>query len=174
MLIIRVSEDVPDSYINVLRILNLQYNISTVLFEADSEQNIHDALCSGNYDYIYFAGHGDESTFSNKTGFMMSWEELASLIRHSDAIKENSMLMMYCCKGGSKDAIEKLMLGCKNLDWVCGSTQDSFSMELLMCFSLFIYNVEYKKINPLTAGLISAEATGAEFQCIPRGLVHCG
>lgn len=173
MLIIRISEDVSDRYVNTLRLLNLEYNISTVHFEANDEEEIKSALCSGTYDYIYFAGHGDESAFSNREGFMMTWEDLASTLCLSDALKENSTLMMYCCKGGSKNAVQTLMEGCKKISYVCGSMDDSFSMELLMCFSLFIYNVEYKKKDPLTASIMSSEATGAKFYCVPRVVITC-
>ena len=81
------------------------YKIALLLLIGFSTQaqevlTLEDALKLGTFDYLYFAGHGDETCFTDNKLLNLTWTEIGELICQTRCLNNNAIVMLYCCKGG--------------------------------------------------------------------------
>ena len=65
LLLVRVSNDVKDNSLLSLYNFVQHFGIQVVHKDVSTKQDLEDALKLGTFDYLYFAGHGDETCFTD-------------------------------------------------------------------------------------------------------------
>jgi hypothetical protein len=169
LLIIRVTNDVLDVSIQETFCMARHYNIDVEYKDVSTITELENSLNSGKiYDYVYFAGHGDENFFSDNKNFTASWSQIGEAICKTKCLNDNAIIMLYCCKGGVHTVAFKLMADCPNIKYVCGAKQSVSSIDLMTGFNVFIYNIERKYLDPVLAAAKSTNATDIRFECFDR------
>ena len=169
LLVIRVTTDIEDVSISQIYSYANHYKIQVEHKDVKSIEEIETAMSSGEkYDYIYFAGHGDETCFTDNDLFMTSWAEIGQAICKSNCLSKKSIIMLYCCKGGINTVAYQLIAECPNIEYVCGAKQNVSSIDLIIGFNVFIYNIERRKIDPVLSANKATDATDIRFECFDR------
>ena len=173
LLVIRITVDIPDESVAELYYHAKHYGINPTLRDVSNLDELKLALSEGKYDYIYFAGHGNETCFSDNHLFTSSWSEIGIIICETDCLADNSIIMLYCCKGGINTVAFQLIAECNNISYVCGAKQNMKSIDLIIGFNVFMYNIESRRIDPVIAANKSTAATDIRFECFDRVSVQC-
>lgn len=102
------------------------------------------------FDYIYLSAHGDEYGFSDENGQIdIKWSDFGELLHNNDCLKDESHLLLSCCKGGLNDVAYDLINFCPQISYVVGPRSSLYPQETLMGFCAYMYNVEYKGVDPV-------------------------
>lgn len=170
MIIINVLEG-DEHQPNISNITNQAefYHLKKV--EEETVENIAEfehAISSGGYDYFVLIGHGDEMCFTDNKLFEIEWSEIGEKICNAGCLNDNSILMMYCCKGGVMEVAFTLFAECKHLAYVFGSKEEMYPIELAIGFNLFMYQLEFKDLSPELAARKALEGTDRLFTCYFR------
>jgi hypothetical protein len=168
LLIIRASQDVYDDAILELNSHAKHYNIEPSHIDVKSIEDLGQHLKGKKYDYIYFAGHGNGACFGDPKSFISDWSIIGSVVCESDCLNEHAIIMLYCCKGGLNTVAFKLMAACSNIEYVCGAKQNMKNIDLIIGFNVFLYNIEYRNIDPVLSAQKSTLATEIRFECFDR------
>lgn len=124
---------------------------------------------NGKFDYIYLSAHGCVDSFSSSDGKVdMEWSEFASCLCSSDCMNDDCILMLSCCRGGLMQVAYSLFYSCGHISYVLGPRQDLSSIDMQICFSVFLYNVEIKNYDPVVACEKIKCATDQRFSCYDR------
>lgn len=124
---------------------------------------------NGQFDYIYLSAHGNLEGFASEDGKVnMSWQKLAMLLCQSQAMNEDSILMLSCCRGGLMDVAYSIFLTCSQICYVLGPRQSLTSADMHVCFGIFLYNVEVRGLDPVVACEKIKAATDQRFSCYDR------
>jgi hypothetical protein len=124
---------------------------------------------SGSFDYIYLSTHGDEAGFCNESRSLnMNWGELAGLICETNCLKESSILLLSCCRGGLNEVAYDMFWHCPNIEYVVGPRQSLTSDDLLIGFNLLLYNLEHRHVDPIVACEKVLKGTDIRFKCFDR------
>lgn len=172
LLFVRITSDVLNNSIEGLFSFVEHFDIDITAVDIESVEELTEVLRAKKYDYIYLAGHGDESCFSDNKAFNLSWTEIGMLICETDCLNPESIMMLYCCKGGMGSVVYTLMGMCENIKYVCGAKQSVNSLDLTTAFTMFLYHFEYKGINPVISAQKASLATDIRFECYDRGDVQ--
>lgn len=172
LLVIRVSKDVKDESIGDIYCHAKHYNIEASHIDVKSIDELETALIDNKFDYLYFAGHGDKDHFGDKISFEVSWSKIGETICKTDCLNENSIIMLYCCKGGLNIVAYQLIAECNNISYICGAKQDLNNIDLIIGFNVFMYNIERCNIDPVLAAHKSTAATDIRFECYDRNDVE--
>lgn len=170
LLIIRADKDIYQEAIDDICLHTKHYNIDSESFDVSSAEELQNVLeKNGDFDYIYFAGHGKSTCFGTENGeFNISWEDIGEIICNSSCLRENAIIMMYCCKGGLNTIAYQLMAACNNIEYVCGAKQNVKNIDLIIGFNVFLYNIQVRNIDPVIAAEKSTRATEIRFECFDR------
>lgn len=126
-------------------------------------------LSNGEFDYIYLSAHGCADSFSSSDGNVaMEWSEFASLLCESGCMRDDCVLMLSCCRGGLMQVAYQLFYSCTHISYVLGPRQSLSSIDMQICFGIFLYNVEIRNNDPVVACEKIKSATGQRFSCYDR------
>ena len=168
LLIVRVTDDVPDLSVQEIYCHAKHYGINPSHVDVSSIEQLRSKLQGRKLDYIYFAGHGNETCFSDNQSFLTSWSEIGQTICESNCLNPNSIILLYCCKGGINTVAYQLIAECNQISYICGAKQNMTNIDLIIGFNVFLYNVESRNISPVIAAEKSRQATDIEFECFDR------
>lgn len=83
-------------------------------------------------------------------------------------MNEESILMLSCCRGGLMDVAYNMFLTCQNICYVLDPRQSLTSADMHICFGVFLYNMEIRKVDPIIACEKIKLATDQRFSCYDR------
>ena len=121
------------------------------------------------FDYIYLSAHGNSEGFCSEDGKVdMTWEEMAEILCESGCMKDECILMLSCCRGGLLDVAYKMFFNCQKICYVLGPRQNLASVDMQICFGIFLYNMEVRSVDPVVACDKIRLATDQRFSCYDR------
>lgn len=172
LLLIKGSQDIEDSEIWIIQNICLQYNLECIrkdiITNADLDTVLADA--TPEYDYMYLATHWCEASWwsSGEEGVSVTWESFSQSLCASDIMKQGSILFHSCCKWWLNQVCYTMFSNCNKLDYICWPRQNVYPIELTTAFSLFIYYIEVKNIDPVRSAEKVLQATDVRFVCHDR------
>ncbi len=173
LLILRITKDVPDESVAEMYYHSKHYGINPTIEDVSNIGELETVLTGNKYDYIYFAGHGDETCFSDNKLFTTSWSTIGEIICRTDCLNPDSIVMLYCCKGGINTVAYQLIAECDKISYICGAKQNMRNIDLIIGFNVFMYSIESRNIDPVIAAQKSVAATDIRFECFDRISVEC-
>ena len=146
------------------------YGIEPICKEVTSNEDLNDILSkNGTFDYIYLSAHGCAYSFSSENRrVQMEWEEFASLLCATGCMNDECILMLSCCRGGLMQVAYTLFYCCGHISYVLGPRQSLSSIDMHICFGIFLYNMEIRKTDPVVACEKIKYATDQRFSCYDR------
>ena len=146
------------------------YGIDSVCKCVKDNEDLESILCSyGLFDYVYLSAHGDSEGFASEDGEVeMSWKKLAMLLCQSKCMNEDGILMLSCCRGGLMEVAYDIFLTCQQICYVLGPRQSLTSADMHICFGIFLYNMEMRRVDPVVACEKIKLATDQRFSCYDR------
>lgn len=124
---------------------------------------------NGQFDYIYLSAHGNSEGFASEDGnTQMSWGLLSMLLCTHSSMNEDSILMLSCCRGGLMDVAYSIFRSCSRICYVLGPRQSLTSADMQICFGIFLYNIEIRRVDPVVACERIKKATDQRFSCYDR------
>lgn len=172
LLFVRITPDVLTNSAQGLFSFVQHFNINIVAKDIQKVEELEELLNGNKFDYIYLAGHGDETCFTDNVDFNLSWSDIGNLICNTDCLNPESIIMLYCCKGGMGSVVYTLMGMCENIKYVCGAKQSVSSLDLTTAFTMFLYHFEHRGINPVISAQKASLATDIRLECYDRGDVE--
>jgi hypothetical protein len=168
LLVIRVTPDVHDISISEIYCHAHHYNIQPSHIDVSSLDELKVALIGKKLDYLYFAGHGDETCFTDNNIFSTTWNVIGKTICEANCLNPNSIIMLYCCKGGINTVAYQLIAECNQISYICGAKQNMKNIDLIIGFNVFLYSIENRNISPVISAQKATLATDIEFECFDR------
>ena len=146
------------------------YGIESVCRCVKDNEELESILYShGLFDYIYLSAHGNSDGFASEDEKVnMSWQKLAILLCKSKCMNEDSILMLSCCRGGLMEVAYDFFLTCQQICYVLGPRQSLTSADMHICFGIFLYNMEMRRVDPVVACEKIKLATDQRFSCYDR------
>lgn len=146
------------------------YGIEPICKEVMRNEDLNDILSNnGTFDYIYLSAHGCAYSFSSENGHVkMDWDEFASLLCATGCMNDECILMLSCCRGGLMQVAYTLFYNCGHISYVLGPRQSLSSIDMHICFGIFLYNMEVRKTDPVVACEKIKYATDQRFSCYDR------
>lgn len=172
LLFIRITPDVLTNSAQGLFNFIQHFNINITAKDIQKVEELEPLLKGNKFDYIYLAGHGDETCFTDNNEFNLTWSDIGNLICKTDCLNPESIIMLYCCKGGMGSVVYTLMGMCENIKYVCGAKQSVSSIEISTAFTMFLYHFEFRGINPVISAQKASLATDIRLECYDRGDVQ--
>jgi len=124
---------------------------------------------NGDFDYIYLSSHGSDVGFSNESEELnVNWTDFGEMICDTQCLKEGSILMLSCCRGGLNNVAYDMFWNCGNIEYVVGPRQSLTSADILIGFNLLLYNLEHRGIDPIVASKKVLKGTDIRFKCFDR------
>jgi len=170
LLIIKASCDVSEPELqNIVSQVEL-YGIETDRFEVTSKEELKEALNNGNeYDYIYLATHGCDTSFGNVSGTLeVTWIQFAALVCSSGCNKDGSVFLHSCCRGGLNQVAWQMFTCCNHIEFVCGPRNNITPVDLITAFNLFLFHVEVRNLDPVVAADKVRDAIDVRLVCYDR------
>ena len=146
------------------------YGIETVCKDIRSNKELEGVLSSnGEFDYIYLSAHGCADSFeSGDASVSMSWSDFAGILCTANCMKDDSILMLSCCRGGLMQVAYTIFYSCSHICYVLGPRQDLASIDMYICFGIFLYNLEQRGLDPVVSCEKIKSATDIRFSCYDR------
>lgn len=146
------------------------YGIESVCKCVKDNEDIENILYShAFFDYIYLSAYGNAEGFASEDGKVnMSWQKLAMLLCKSKCMNEDSILMLSCCRGGLMEVAYDIFLTCQQICYVLGPRQSLSSADMHICFGIFLYNMEMRRVDPVVACEKIKLATDQRFSCYDK------
>lgn len=169
ILILRFSDDVSKAAMADIQCHANHYNMKVVEHEIKTKEDLDKALEQGEqFDYLYIAGHGNDTCFGDAKSIIVSWSDFGKLVCEANCLKEDAILMLYCCRGGLNQVAYQLFAACPNIQYICGARQKMRNIDLIIGFNVFVYNIECRNIDPILAAEKATLATENRFVCFDR------
>lgn len=146
------------------------YGIETTCKMVKSNDQLKSLLSSKrSYDYIYLSAHSCAESFGSEDGQVdMSWADFATLLCNNRCMNEDGVLMLSCCRGGLMQVAYTLFSVCGEISYVLGPRQSLTSEDMHICFGIFLYNIEVRRLDPVVACEKIKLATDQRFSCYDR------
>ena len=146
------------------------YGIESVCKCVKNNEDLESILYShGLFDYVYLSVHGNAEGFASEDEKVnMTWQKLAMLLCQSKCMNEDSILMLSCCRGGLMEVAYDIFLTCQQICYVLGPRQSLTSADMHICFGIFLYNMEMRRVDPVVACEKIKLATDQRFSCYDR------
>ncbi|HHT23309.1 MAG TPA: hypothetical protein GXZ87_08380 [Bacteroidales bacterium] len=169
ILILKFSDDISTAGIVDIKCHAVHYNMTADVHEVRKTDALQEVLNNGNkYDYLYIAGHGNDTCVGDLNGIIVSWEQFGQMLCEADCLNEDAILMLYCCRGGLNQVSYKLFASCPNIQYICGARQNMKNIDLIIGFNVFVYNIECRNIDPILSAKKATLATENRFICFDR------
>jgi hypothetical protein len=146
------------------------YDMKVVVACINNYENLNDALAkNGTFDYIYLSSHGNDDGFCNESEELnCSWRDFGTLICDTQCLKDDSVLLISCCRGGLNNVAYDMFFQCGKIEYVVGPRQNLTSSDILIGFNLLLYNLEHRGIDPIVACQKVLSGTDIRFKCFDR------
>lgn len=79
-----------------------------------------------------------------------------------------SIILHSCCRGGLNQVAWSMIQCCSDVHYVCGPRNNISPLDLLICFNLFLYNVEVRMMDPVVAADKVLSAVDIRLVCYDR------
>ncbi len=168
LLVVRVTPDIHDASVAEIYYHAQHYNINPSHIDISTIDELEQKLTGRKIDYLYFAGHGSETCFTDNNSFISSWEDIGNVVCRTNCLNPDSIVLLYCCKGGLNTVAYRLIAECDQISYVCGAKQNMRSIDLIIGFNVFIYNIEARNIDPVLAADKATAATEIRFECFDK------
>jgi hypothetical protein len=168
VLILNITSDVKKENIVDIYCHGQSYNMKVAHETVNNIDEFQNALRGKKLDYLFLAGHANEECFANNNFFHQSWAEIGNIICTAECLNKDSILMLYCCKGGMVNVAYTLFAECPNIRYVLGAKQNMYPIQLTVGFNVFMYHVEHRKTDPVLAARKATDATDIRFECFDR------
>ena len=121
------------------------------------------------YHYIYLSSHGDENGFGNEDNTIdVPWSVFSSKLCSSQCMEDECIIYLSCCRGGLHQVAYELFWGCVCISYVVGPRQSLNSAEMLISFSILLFNIESRNVDPIVACEKIKHSTDLRFICFDR------
>lgn len=121
------------------------------------------------YDYFYLSSHGDADGFANQEQTIdFSWFNFGVLLCDSMCMKPECIIMLSCCRGGLNQVAIDLFYCCPKIAFIVGPRQSLFPHDMLIGFSILLYNLEHRNVDPIVAAEKVKLGTDIRFICFDR------
>lgn len=150
------------------------YNIEVFQHQPKSTKNLNsilDKYCRNGvqFDYIYLSAHGSEFEFGNELETInYDWTDFGIKLCETGCMKEDAILMLSCCRGGLNQIAFDLFYCCPNISYIVGPRQSLISDYMVMGFSIFLFNIEHRNLDPIVACEKIKCGTDIRFLCFDR------
>lgn len=146
------------------------YGIEAVCKRVKNNDELGAVLSSsGEFDFIYLSAHGCVDSFGSEDNRVdMKWSDLATLLCNFHCMKDDSILMLSCCRGGLMQVAYSMFSVCGQISYVLGPRQSLTSADMHICFGVFLYNTEVRGLDPVVACEKIKLATDQRFSCYDR------
>ena len=146
------------------------YGMETVCKSVRDNGELDSVLASnGEFDYIYLSAHGCSDSFGSEDGQVeMKWSDFAVILCDNHCMKEDSVLMLSCCRGGLMQVAYSMFSVCDQISYVLGPRQSLTSADMHICFGIFLYSLEVRGVDPVVACEKIKLATDQRFSCYDR------
>ena len=146
------------------------YGIKTICKAVKNNNDLESILSSNDsFDYIYLSAHGCAESFeSEDTVVKVEWYDFAGYLCTYNCLREDGILMLSCCRGGLMQIAYELFESCSQISYVLGPRQALSPIDMLTCFSVFLYNIEQRGLDPVVACEKIKCATDQRFSCYDR------
>lgn len=155
-------------------IANIENQAKSYFIEVDkfcprNTQELRDVLESRRgieYDYVYLSSHGDEWGFANDDDSLnIDWVEFGDMLCDVACMKKDCVVMLSCCRGGLNQVVYKLFFTCYKIGYIIGPRQNLDAKEMAISFSLFLFNREFRDLDPVVACEKIKCGTDIRFMC---------
>lgn len=170
LLIIKASSDLCATEIAHIRTIAELIDIEVEVFDLCKPETFSsDMSGKGKYDYVYLASHASMEGFGEPDGSKMTdWAVFGDALRVADCLRDGSILLLACCRGGLKYVALLLFESCPHVDYVCGPRWVVTGLDLTAGFHVFVYNMEVRREQPSCSAERASKATGFDFFCYDR------
>lgn len=170
MLILRASDDISDAELTNIVSQTRMYGIETKISTISNINHIREEFSNNvKYNYVYLASHGSDSCFGSNSGELkVMWTEFASEICNGSVMEEDSIILHSCCRGGLDQVAYDLFSYCNKIQFICGPRQNVNPIDLITAFTIFLYNIEMRKIDPVVSAQKVLSATDIRLVCFDR------
>lgn len=137
----------------IVRTQASSYGITTKLIAPKTKEELEDGLDSDEpYDYIYVSSHGNEDSLcSDSKSLSVCWLEFGLMLCESGALGDNTVIMLSCCRGGLNQVAYGLFHSCPGIQYVVGPRAKLGSSDMQICYSLLLYMMVQKDLDPVVA-----------------------
>ena len=85
-----------------------------------------------------------------------------------DIINDGCVFLLACCRSGLNKVAFDLFYTCTFIEYVCGPRWKVTDLDLSVAFTVFLYNMEVRRMQPNQAAERMSVATGYDFNCYDR------
>jgi hypothetical protein len=87
------------------------------------------------------------------------------LLCNSNCLKDKSVLLLSCSRGGLNEVTYDMFWNCLKIEYIVGPRQNLTSSDILIGFSLLLYTLECRGIDPIVACYKVLKGTDIRFKC---------
>lgn len=121
---------------------------------------------SNQYDYMYLSSHGNENGFGNENGTIdVPWNVFSYLLCKYQCMNDDCIVFLSCCRGGLHQVAYEMFYNCSSISYIVGPRQSLTSSEMLISFSVLLFNIEVRNIDPIVACEKIKLSTDLRFIC---------
>ncbi len=179
ILILKASKDICGDELGLLEYHCRLLNITVYNEEVKKSSEITDVVNrysndNTKFDFIYLCTHGDiygfDLEFEEKT--KVDWSRFSQLICETGILKDETILLLGCCKGGLFQVATDILAVCNKINFVCGVKWNVKAWDLTTGFLVFLHNLINKNAEPSYAAQKASLATDYTFSCYDRDEVE--
>ena len=121
------------------------------------------------YKYLFLSAHGDENGFQNESDSLnVSWSDFGRIICETECLSEEAILLLSCCRGGLNEIAYEMFDSCPYIEYICGPRQNIESSESIIGFSILLFNMIYRGLDPVLACDYIEKGVNIRFKCFDR------
>lgn len=180
ILILKATKDICKNEIGLIQhhcqLLGMKVHVEELHSEKGLEEIVNKySAITPTFDYIYLCTHGDKRGFLANMGGVdhnITWARFSQLICENGITKEDSILLLACCKGGLFQVASDILAVCNKINFVCGVKWNVAPWDLSTGFVVFLHNIINKEAEPVYAAQKASLATDYTFVCYDRDEVE--
>lgn len=164
LLIIKGAKDICDVEVCQIKTIAGMFSMNVIeqlIDTVDALEQLATHNCK--FDYIYLAAHANPNGFGDPEGYFVSWYDFSTGICPLDIVSSNAVFLLACCRGGVEKVGYDIFAGCDKIEYVCGPRWKVAAPDLTAGFHAFIYNMEFRRLQPDQAAKRASDATGYDF-----------
>lgn len=129
------------------------YGIKTKTIIPKSKEDLKEKVSTDEpYDYIYVSTHGNDEGMCNESSSLdVSWIEFGLMLCEQQTLSKDSILMLSCCRGGLNQVAYDLFNSCPDISYVVGPRKSLIAEEMQICYSLLLFLMVQKDVDPVVA-----------------------
>ena len=142
-----------DSECKIIETQASLYGIDSKIIEPKNKAELKEMLVTEKpYDFIYVSTHGNDEGMCNKDESLdVSWIEFGLMLCENMTLSEDSILMLSCCRGGLNQVAYDLFNSCPAITYVVGPRTGLEAEQMQICYSILLYLIVARDIDPVVA-----------------------